>query len=60
MTVDVETLATLLPTTFAGLFTVAFACGQFCQWASSRKSARVGESRQPEGEQPAEIGGDRR
>jgi hypothetical protein len=60
MTVNVEPLATLLPTTFAGLLTVAFASGQFSQWLAIRKSAGVGEGHRPRGEQPVEIGRDRR
>lgn len=60
MTVDVEKLAILLPITFTGLFTVAFASGQFYQWATTRKSARVGEGHRPHGEQPVETGRDRR
>jgi hypothetical protein len=60
MTVNVDALATLLPITFAGLFTVAFASGQFSQWATTRKSARAGKGHRPRGEHPMEIGGDRR
>jgi hypothetical protein len=41
MTVDYESLATLLPITFTALFTIAFATGLFQQWAASRKQVRV-------------------
>jgi hypothetical protein len=41
MTVDYESLATLLPITFTALFVVAFTIGLTQQSAASRKQARV-------------------
>ena len=41
MTVDFESLATLLPITFTALFAVAFAIGLTQQWAASRRRART-------------------
>ncbi|MFF1612230.1 hypothetical protein ACFVYA_30990 [Amycolatopsis sp. NPDC058278] len=45
MTVDFESLATLLPITFTALFAIAFAIGLIQQWAASRRRARVSGSR---------------
>jgi hypothetical protein len=45
MTVDYESLATLLPITFAALFAIAFAIGLTQQWTASRKRARATASR---------------
>jgi hypothetical protein len=56
LTVDYESLATLLPITFTALFAIAFTIGLTQQWAASRKQARVtgtpsapARSRQPDG-----------
>ncbi|WP_146073821.1 hypothetical protein [Amycolatopsis sp. CA-126428] len=45
MTVDYESLATLLPITFTALFAIAFVIGLAQQWAASRKRARATASR---------------
>ncbi|MFB9686109.1 hypothetical protein [Amycolatopsis plumensis] len=41
MTVDYQSLATLLPITFTALFAITFAIGLTQQWAASRKRARA-------------------
>ncbi|WIV60690.1 hypothetical protein [Amycolatopsis nalaikhensis] len=41
MTVDFESLATLLPIVFTALFAIAFAIGLTQQWATSRKQVRA-------------------
>ncbi|WP_410595452.1 hypothetical protein [Amycolatopsis sp. lyj-23] len=45
MTVDYESLATLLPIVFTALFAIAFAIGLTQQWAAGRKRARATGSR---------------
>ncbi|MEA5367194.1 hypothetical protein VA596_47240 [Amycolatopsis sp., V23-08] len=60
MTVDYESLATLLPITFAALFAVAFLAGLFGQWASSRKQVPVDARHHPRRVQPGAAGRVRR
>jgi hypothetical protein len=45
MTVDFESLATLLSIPFTVLFAITFAIGLTQQWTASRKQARVTGSR---------------
>ncbi|MGV9366511.1 hypothetical protein [Amycolatopsis sp. NPDC003731] len=45
MTVDFESLATLLPITFTSLFAITFAIGLAQQWAASRRRAHASGGR---------------
>lgn len=62
MTVDFESLATMLPITFTILFALAFAIGLSQQWSATRKRARASDDRSPRsrGAQLDDSGRDRR
>ncbi|MFJ7212730.1 hypothetical protein [Amycolatopsis sp. NPDC098790] len=63
MTVDFESLATLLPITFAALFAIAFTVGLTQQWATGRKQQAPVKGRRnaaPRGARLHRSGRDRR